>query len=159
MLAKAVDKASSASKAAEAAALSASTAISQMAELQVSHDSLKDELAALSKDRDRLAQKVEKSNDLARNITAKWQEEKKVGEGLLSRVNHMTEMVGKLRTEIREAKEESADLKEQNRDLSFFISSSEKVKQVEGELGEEIKEGTLSVPEPKAKGKGKGRGK
>lgn len=161
VVAKAVDKASSASKVAELASTQASSALAQLSELKLEHDKLRNEvLPSLEKERDRLAARAEKSAELARNMTGKWQEEKKVGEGLLSRVNHMTEMMGKMRSDVGEKNKEIEDLKEQNRDLGFFISSSEKLKEVGGELGEEVREGTVSVPEPpKGRGKGKGKGK
>jgi BRCA1-associated protein len=66
---------------------------------------------------------------------------------------------------LSKVKEECEDLREQNRDLTFFISSQEKLKELEekGEIGDDVKEGTLSMPErketPKGKGKGKGRGR
>jgi BRCA1-associated protein len=71
-------------------------------------------------------------------------------------------LVKKLQDDVRETRLENEDLKEQNRDLSFFISSKEKLESVDDELKEEIREGTLAVPEPKQdkkKKRGKSKGK
>ncbi|KAI4242387.1 MAG: hypothetical protein L6R42_011034, partial [Xanthoria sp. 1 TBL-2021] len=54
---------------------------------------------------------------------------------------------------------EKADLQEQNRDLSFFISSGEKLKQLEGVNEEEVREGSTTVADAPTTGKGKRKGK
>ncbi|KFY19448.1 hypothetical protein V491_04429 [Pseudogymnoascus sp. VKM F-3775] len=124
------------------------------------HREMKEEvIPGLQRDRDRMASKAEKAGELARSMTKAFQEEKQVGRGLMDRVGHLNEALERVRRELKEAKDENVDLKEQNRDLSFFISSQEKVKSLEGELGEEVKEGTLSLPEVKAEKGRKGKGK
>jgi BRCA1-associated protein len=45
-----------------------------------------------------------------------------------------------------------------NHDLTMFISSQEKVKELQAQ-GEEVVDGSVSIPDPPKKGKGKGRKK
>jgi BRCA1-associated protein len=161
---KAVDKASSASKAAEAASAKAEEALDALRSLELEHARLRDDvIPSLERERDRMKSKAEKSSELARSITSKWQEEKKVGEGLLQRVKHVNEGIAGLSKELAALRAENEDLKEQNRDLGFFISGKEKLQALagEGQLGgDEVLEGTVSLPPVKeAKGKGKGRGR
>lgn len=160
---KAVSKASAASKSAEAAAAKAEEALAALKQVSIDHARLRDEtVPSLDKERDRLKSKVEKSGELARTMTKNWQEEKKVNEGLMERIRHINEGMANMSKELTKVKAECDDLKEQNRDLSFFISSQEKLKamQNDGEVGEDVIEGTVSLPERKeGKGKGKGRGR
>lgn len=157
---KAVDKASMASEAAEAASIKASTALTELSTLRSEHDKLSNDLIGLEKERDRLKVRAEKSAEVARKMTTSFQEEKQVSKGLLDRIDHINANMTKLTTEVAKLKAENEDLKEQNRDLGFFISSQEKLAKVEGQLGEEIREGNLSLPEkrePMKFAKGKGR--
>lgn len=160
VLAKAVDKASASAKAAESAATTAESALAQLQELSIEHKKMRDEIVpSLERDRDRMANKADRSGELARSMAKAFQEEKQVGKGLMDRIGHLNEALERVRKELKELKAESVDLKEQNRDLSFFISSQDKVKGLEGELGEEVREGTLSLPEPKPEKGRKGKGK
>jgi BRCA1-associated protein len=162
---KAVDKASSANQAAESASKSAEKALEELEALRVSHALLRTQTQELEKERNRAVTKAEKTSELARKMTQAFQEEKVVSKGLLERVAHLNGSVARLSTELAQARDESAELREQNRDLSFFISSSEKVrdlKEVDGQLGEEIEGGTVSLPEKapeKALEKRKGKGR
>jgi BRCA1-associated protein len=162
---KAVSKASAAAKSAEAAAAKAEEAVSALKQLTIEHSRLRDEVVPnLEKEMERMRIKAEKSGELARAMTKSWQEEKKVGEGLMERIKHVNEGMAGLSQELTKVKAECEDLREQNRDLGFFISGQEKLKEMEGQLGDEVTEGTVSLPErknkdTKARGKGKGRGK
>ena len=66
--------------------------------------------------------------------------------------------------ELQKIKAEKTELEEMNHDLTMFISSQEKVKELQAQ-GEEIAEGSISVPEQhqqdtsQGKKKGKGRKK
>lgn len=71
-----------------------------------------------------------------------------MNESLMKRIEHLT-------AEVTELKAANADLTEQNRDLTFFISGSERLK----DKGEDVVQGTVSVPDPPANNKRKGRGK
>jgi len=158
---KAADKASTSSRAAEAAAAKAEEVLARLKELSIEDIRLRDEIIpSLERDRDRMASKAEKSSELARAMTKSFQEEKQVGKGLMERIEHLNQGMAKMSKELGALREENADLKEQNRDLSLFISGQEKLKEIEGQLGEDISEGTVSLPERREeKGKGKGRGK
>ena len=75
--------------------------------------------------------------------------EKTVNESLLKRIEFLS-------GEVQGLKAENADLSEQNRDLTFFISGSERLK----DQGDDVVQGTVSVPEESNKNKkkkGKGR--
>lgn len=158
---KAVDKATTASTSAEAAATESAQKKEEMLRLSFEMEVLQRERDALEKERDRLKIRADKSAEIARRMTMSFQEEKQVGKGLMERIGHINEAMAKQTSEIQTLQTEVEDLKEQNRDLSFFISSQEKLRNVESELGEEIKEGTMSLPEmketPQSKKKGKGK--
>ena len=163
-VARTVEKAARSAKAAEDAAATAESSLAQLKEMSIEHRKMRGEIIpGLERDRDRMATKAEKSNELARSMTKAFQEEKQVSKGLMDRIKHFESTLEKVRNEVKELKEENLDLKEQNRDLSFFISSQDKLAKVDGELAEEIREGTVSVPDPpEPKGKGrkkKGKGK
>lgn len=164
-VARAAEKAARGATAAEEAATTARDAVEVLREMTLEHRKMRDEIIPdLERDRDRVRTKAEKSNELARSMTKAFQEEKQVSQGLMERIKHLDVALERVRKEVIELKEENTDLKEQNRDLSFFISSQEKLNSMEGELAEEIREGTVSVPdapEPKSsKGKKKkGKGK
>ena len=160
VVAKAVDKAAGSAREAERAARAVEEVRGKLEVMDREHREMREEvIPGLQRDRDRMAAKAEKAGELARSMTKAFQEEKQVGRGLMDRVGHLNEALERVRRELKEAKDENVDLKEQNRDLSFFISSQDKVKSLEGELGEEVKEGTLSLPEPKPEKGKKGKGK
>jgi BRCA1-associated protein len=78
-----------------------------------------------------------------------YREEKTMNQSLMERLEILTLENGTL-------KAEKTDLEEQNRDLTFFISGSQRL---QGQ-SDDIVQGTVSVPEPevkKKKNKGKGR--
>ena len=86
---------------------------------------------------------------MARKLEKEWREEKTVNESLLKRIEFLS-------GEVQGLKAENADLSEQNRDLTFFISGSERLK----DQGDDVVQGTVSVPEESNKNKkkkGKGR--
>lgn len=73
-----------------------------------------------------------------------------MNESLLKRIDFLS-------GEVQGLKAENGDLSEQNRDLTFFISGSERLR----DQGDDVVQGTVSVPEEsgsnKKKKKGKGR--
>lgn len=149
---RAADKASEATFAATSAAEAAERALAQLKDLQLAHESLvKEVIPTLERDRDRAVRKAEKFEGMARKLEKEWREEKALAGSLLDRVKLLD-------GEVTQLKAENGELKEQNRDLTFFISGGEKLR--EAGLGEEITEGTVSLPsEAKGKkGRGKGRG-
>lgn len=149
---RAADKASQASAAASAAEESSAAVAARLAELQGKYDMLSSEtIPSLERDRDRLEKRAEKFEAMARRLEKDWREEKAINSSLMERV----EVLGR---ENESLKAEKVELEEQNRDLTFFISGSQRLQGV----GEEVVQGTVSLPEPAAEGrkkKGKGKGR
>lgn len=162
MLSKAADKIGKASADAEAAAAQATEALKELRSLKEEHNVLTSEtLPSLEKDIARERVRATKSTDLARNLSKSLQEEKLVNEGLMKRLEHINKEVETLGEQVKGLQVENADLKDQNHDLSMFISGQEKLKEMEAEGAieqEELEAGSASVPESKRK-KGKGRAK
>ena len=147
---RAADKASEASAAAAAALEAAGNANDQLQELKIKYDDLaRDAVPALEKEKARAEKRADKFEDMARNMEKNHREEEAINGRLMERIEFLTK-------EFEALKAVRVDLEEQNRDLTFFISSSEKLK----DSGEDVQEGTVSVPDPptgKKRGKGKGR--
>ncbi|KAF2971031.1 hypothetical protein GQX73_g2604 [Xylaria multiplex] len=161
MLSKAVDKAEKASKIAERAVVQASDAQRELHEVKAEQQKMQTEvIPSLEKDLERERTRAGKSTDLARNLGKSFQEEKKVSEGLMKRIEHVNKEFESLSKQFAALKLENADLKDQNHDLTMFISGQEKLKQLEaeGQVEEgEIQEGSATVPQDKKRRKGKGR--
>ncbi|KAJ5651528.1 uncharacterized protein N7484_005251 [Penicillium longicatenatum] len=147
---RAADKASQATAAAVAAEQAANAAIKRLEDLQSKYDTLHDEtIPSLEKDRTRLEKRSANFESLARRLEKDYREEKSMNQSLMERVDIFTKENGSL-------KAEKLDLEEQNRDLTFFISGSQRL---QGQ-SEDITQGTVSVPEPETKKKkNKGKGK
>ncbi|RAL04018.1 putative RING and UBP finger domain protein [Aspergillus ibericus CBS 121593] len=147
---RAVDKASQASAAATSAQEAVEKATASLRSLQGQYDDLTREIIpGLERDKARAEKRAEKFESMTRKMEKEWREEKTMNENLIERVEL-------LKSEVENLKLANADLTEQNRDLTFFISGSERLK----DQGEEVVQGTVSVPEPeKPKKKGKGRKK
>ncbi|KAJ5867905.1 hypothetical protein N7534_002458 [Penicillium rubens] len=148
---RAVDKASQASAAAAVAEVNASSATSRLEELQDKYDVMTIEtLPSLEHDRARAEKKAEKFEALARSFEKGFQEEKAMNRNMMLRLEGLAKEVDGL-------KAANADLAEQNRDLTFFISGTQRL---QGQ-GEDVEQGTVSVPEPSSapKKKRKGKGK
>lgn len=155
MLSKMADKASKATAAAEEAAAQASAAMEKISLLEKKYHPILDEtLPQLEKDLARERNKATKSENLARNLSKSFQEEKRLNEGLMQRVAHLNSEHENMVKQVEELKTETADLKEMNRDLSMFISGQEKLKELEneGKIEEgEIEGSSASVPEKKSR--------
>lgn len=146
---RAADKASQASAAAAAAEEAASTASARLADLQSKYDTLSSEtIPSLERDRTRLEKRAEKFESMARRLEKDYREEKTINSSLMERLEVLSSENGRLNAE-------KVELEEQNRDLTFFISGSQRLQG----SGEEVVQGTVSVPEPEGKKKGKGKGK
>ncbi|KAI1272403.1 Zn-finger in ubiquitin-hydrolase, partial [Xylaria sp. FL0933] len=161
MLSKAVDKAAKAATIAERATVQASDAQRELREIKAEQENMRTQIIPLlEKDLERERIRGTKSTDLARNLGKSLQEEKKVSEGLMKRIEHINKEVDSLNEQLAVLKLENADLKDQNHDLTMFISGQEKLKQLEaeGQLEEgEVQEGSVAVPEDKKRRKGKGK--
>ncbi|KAH8428248.1 putative RING and UBP finger domain protein [Aspergillus melleus] len=153
---RAVDKASQATAAAQSAHSTATSATAHLTTLQTQYDVLTSTtLSSLERDKLRAEKRAEKFESMARKMEKEWREEKAMNESLMARIDHLS-------SEVEGLKLANADLTEQNRDLTFFISGSERLK----DQSEDVVQGTVSVPEPvpegnsgKKKNKGKGRRK
>ncbi|KAI2622013.1 zf-UBP-domain-containing protein [Hypomontagnella submonticulosa] len=161
MLSKAADKAAKASAQAERAAERASQALKELKELREEQHQLRtDTIPTLEKDLERERGRATKSTDLARGLGKSLQEEKKVSEGLMKRIEHMSKELESLGAQVKALKTENEDLRDQNHDLSMFISGQEKLKELEaaGTVEEgEVQEGSVSLPEDRRRKKGKGK--
>lgn len=145
ILERAADKTSQATRAAERAKEAASIAAQQEASSKSMHESLvRETIPTLERDRERAVRRAEKFESMARKLEREWREEKAMSGSLLENVKRLGE-------EIERLKSEKMDLEEQNRDLGFFISGGERLKNTSG-VGvseEEVREGILSLPEVK----------
>ncbi|KAM0561227.1 hypothetical protein ACHAPJ_003732 [Fusarium lateritium] len=159
MISKTVDKASKASAAAEDAAAQSSKAMEKLALLDEKYTTLsQDTIPELEKQLARERNKGSKSETLARNLGKLLQEEKRLNEGLMKRIEHLNSDHEAMVKQLEELKGENAELKEMNRDLSMFISGQEKLKELEneGKVDEgELEGGSASVPEKKSRRRGK----
>ena len=82
-----------------------------------------------------------------------------MNEGLLQRIHAAEAKARESQQETERIKSEKADLEEMNHDLTMFISSQEKVKELQAQ-GEEIVEGSAFAPEQRPQqGKKKAKGK
>ena len=150
-LERAADKASEASRAAALATEASNEALARLASLQLAHDALeRDTVPTLERECDRATRRADRFEEMARSLEREWREEKAVSGSLMERIKFLD-------AEGRRLKETNEELAEQNRDLTFFISGKEKLEGMG--MGEDVVEGTASVPEKHKKGKGKGKGK
>lgn len=155
ILSKAASKASKASAAAEAMAAQSAKATEKLNDLEAKFNALTtDTIPQLERDLEREKNKGSKSEVLARNMSKSLQEEKRVNEGLMKRIEHLGGDNEAVRKQLVELKGEVDELKEMNRDLSMFISGQEKLKELEneGKIEEgELEGGSASVPEKKGR--------
>ena len=149
-VARAADKANNAAAAASSAAEKVEKLSWNLHELKGKYDDLaRDAVPALEKEKARLEKRSEKFESMAREMEKGFSSEKAMNKNLMERVQHLTK-------EVEDLKFAKTDLEEQNRDLLAHFMASAKLE----EAGEDIQEGTVSVPDPpsgKKKGKGKGR--
>ncbi|KAM0243674.1 hypothetical protein ACHAPO_000528 [Fusarium lateritium] len=159
LISKTVDKASKASTTAESAAAQASQAMEKLALLDEKYTTLSQEtIPELEKQLERERNKANKSEILARNLGKSLQEEKRLNDGLMKRIEHLNKDHEVMAMELEKVKAENVDLQEMNRDLSMFISGQEKLKELEneGKIEEgELEGGSVSVPEKKSRRRGK----
>ncbi|PHH84343.1 hypothetical protein CDD83_2099 [Cordyceps sp. RAO-2017] len=155
MISKAVDKAAKATAVAESSAAQSAETRERLAALEDRHRTLSaDTLPQLERELEREKKKAGRAETLARGLGQALQEEKRLNEGLMKRIEHLGADGAAVREELSALKEENAELKEMNRDLSMFISGQEKLKELEreGKVEEgEVAEGSMSVPEKKGR--------
>lgn len=156
-LERAVDKASSASASAEKASLAAAKASEDVGGLRGENKTMLESVQRLEKALEKSSLRADKFEKMAREMGDRWREEKMLNEGLLKRIHVAEDKAKTAADEVAALKAEKADLEDMNRDLTIFISSQEKVKELQAQ-GEEVEMGSVSVPEQQKK-KGKGRKK
>lgn len=145
---RAVDKAAKATSAAEQAAESAIKAASRLEALQESNHTITNEtLPSLERDRERAEKRADRFEGMARKMEREWREKEVINESLMDRIKYLEKQGEELAMR-------NSDLEEQNRDLSFFISGTEKLKN----QGDDVQDGTLSVADPPNQGKKKKKG-
>lgn len=163
-VARAVDKATQASQRAEEAAARAEQMEKGMATMSAALEDVKVQLSAAEAKVEKAEKARSKFEQMARDMGHRWREEKAMNEGLSQRITKAEEEVKMAQEERAKAMEEKKDLEDMNHDLTMFISSQEKVRELEA-AGEEVVEGHAYAPEqqqqPQAgRGKkGKGRKK
>lgn len=146
---RAADKASRASAAASSAQEAVERATASLQSLQIQHDKLANEtLPSIERDKARAEKRAEKFEIMTRKMEREWREEKTMNESLMKRIEFLS-------SESETLKASNADLTEQNRDLTFFISGSERLK----DQSEDVVQGTVSVPGPESSKKGKRKNK
>ncbi|KAK2861178.1 hypothetical protein FQN49_004469 [Arthroderma sp. PD_2] len=149
---RAADKASQASAAAISTQDAADRLSKNMENLQSQYNSLTQEtIPSLERDKARAERRAEKFESMSRTMEKQWREEKTINTSLMERVEFLDAEVNRL-------KAANEDLTEQNRDLTFFISGTERLKN----QSDDIVEGTVSVPDPptsSSKRKGKRKAK
>ena len=155
---RAVDKASEATARAEAAASQAEKTTLALEANKSESDSLHATLQRLEKALEKSEKARSKFEKMARDMSSQLREEKTINSGLLERIKAADQKADDARQEAEKAKLEKADLEEMNRDLTMFISGQEKVKELEAQ-GEEVVDGSVSLPPEQVKKKGKGRKK
>ncbi|KAK4063126.1 hypothetical protein Trihar35433_8921 [Trichoderma harzianum] len=155
MINKSANKASKTSAEYEKAIAELSETRQQQVTLQEEYGVLKREtLPQLERDLERERNKAKKGENLARSLGQSLQEEKRLNEGLMKRIEHLDTDVEAIRKQLEELRAENAELKEMNRDLTMFISGQQKLKELEneGQIEEgELEGGTMSVPEARKK--------
>ncbi|KAF2841828.1 hypothetical protein M501DRAFT_928032 [Patellaria atrata CBS 101060] len=159
---RAVDKASKASSAAEKAAATAADLATKVEALQSSYTEATRNISDLEKDAERNRRKAERAEMLARTLTKSVQEEKSLNGALSEKIKFLESKIGEVEGKCQGLEQEKRELEEQNRDLSFFISGQEKLREMEETegLGEEVQGGRIEVPvQPEASGGRKRRGK
>lgn len=158
-LERAVDKASTASAKAEDAARACSALAEEMAVLRAQNQEYASSVTRMEKSVEKATTRAEKFEKMARDMSTQLREEKTMNEGLLQRIHAAEAKAKESQQETEKLRSEKADLEEMNHDLTMFISSQEKVKELQAQ-GEEVVEGSAFAPEQQQpQGKRKGRGK
>ncbi|KAK4545872.1 hypothetical protein LTR36_002436 [Oleoguttula mirabilis] len=151
---RAVDKASQASAREQEAAVQASKAAGELSHFHAERGEVSATLSRLEASLAKSEKAKAKFEQMAREMSAKYREEQTMNEGLVNRIKVAEENAAQAKKVADEAKEAKRDLEDMNHDLTMFISSQEKVEELQAQ-GEEVVDGIASVPEQKKKGKGR----
>ncbi|KAH0267155.1 zf-UBP-domain-containing protein, partial [Aureobasidium melanogenum] len=145
-LERAVDKASIASSKAEDAVRSCNALAEEMAVLRMQNQEYAAGVTRMEKSVEKAITRAEKFEKMARDMSTQLREEKTMNEGLLQRIHAAEAKAKESQQEIEKIRSEKADLEEMNHDLTMFISSQEKVRELQAQ-GEEVVEGSAFAPE------------
>ena len=165
VIARTTDKCAAATASADALSLQLSSLSTDLASLRQSHNVLKDTtIPGLERDLARERNRSEAGGKLARDMTARLRAEEGMNAGLMTRISSLNEKVEGFEKEREGWKEreegweaEKREWRETERDLMMFLEGREKVKQLEGEVGEEVREGFVEAGPPAEEGEGKAR--
>jgi BRCA1-associated protein len=156
IISKISDKASKAASAADSASSQLEKLSEMVAALKAENEQLKTEgVPRLERDLSRERNRATKAQELARGLSKSLQEEQKVSEGLMKRVEHLNQQ---FQSEVPKLKAQVEELMETNRDLTMFISGQERLKELELEgkvTQEDLASGSTVVAEKKVRKKGK----
>ena len=155
---RAADKAAEASARAEQAASQVCIAHTELLESRTARDEMYERLTRIEKSLEKSEKTRAKFEQMARDMSMQLREEKTMNEGLMKRIRAADEKAEEAQKQRDKAVDEKRELEDMNRDLTMFISGQEKVKELQAQ-GEEVEDGTVSVPDPPAAKKGKGKGK
>lgn len=161
---RAVDKATEASKKADEAMIEGRTAIEKLHTLEQEHDMVaKGRLPELERERERLAKRSSKFEEMARSFNAKYQEEKTLTTSLMERVKFLEEtQIEQLHRKVQHLEEDNATkdllmegLRDEHRDAMMQISAQRKLQEMveNGELEPEDLDGAVIEAGPAAKRK------
>ncbi|KEF63793.1 uncharacterized protein A1O9_01771 [Exophiala aquamarina CBS 119918] len=161
---RAVDKATEANNRAEEATTEARVAIQKLHILESEHDLVaKGRLPELEREKERLAKRSSKFEDMARSFNAKYQEEKALTTSLMERVKFLEEsQIQELNNKVQRLEEDNATkdllmegLRDEHRDAMMQISAQRKLEEMveRGELDQEDLDGAVIEAGPAAKKK------
>lgn len=162
---RAADKAAKAVSSADEAARAASALAAQLSTLQIQYQEARASIQSLEKESARNATRAATAHELARKMTKQYQEEKTINEALMTRISFLESKVADADARVKVVELEKADLEEQNRDLGFFISGQEKLKEMQenenlGLQDGEVEAGRMELgPGKEELGKGRRKGK
>lgn len=160
-LERAVDKAAKAASSADEASRAVASMSAQLEKLTLQHDDATSTLRSLESELERTKAKSVSATELSRKLMKQYKEEQTINESLLERIKHLERKAEEADKRVVELLEQKADLEEQNRDLGFFISGQEKLREMQGNEGMglaegEVEGGTMEVgSKKKRKGKKK----
>ena len=150
-LERAVDKASTASATAEKALAQLEELEEKFARLHADYDNAKQGILTLEREIEKARKRNEKADELGKKLGKDWREEKTINESLMERVKFLDTKIKEGEIKREQLETEKKELEEQNRDLTFFISGGDKLK----EMGEEVIGGKVEVPVAEQGGGGK----
>ncbi|KAF2261591.1 hypothetical protein CC78DRAFT_561695 [Lojkania enalia] len=161
---RAVDKAAKAASSADEANRTAASLSSQLETLKLQYEESQASISTLEKEAARNAARATSASELARNLTKQFKEEHTINESLMTRIAFLEKRAIDAETRAKEMETQKAELEEQNRDLSFFISGQEKLKEmreneVMGLAEGEVESGYLEIGKEEGKKRRKGKKK